>query len=230
MKRNVTVSPGMKDKYLSFKRRYGLMAAAFKAGAGCGRMLGAVITVCCLIFCPLDSTADIYRYIDRNGVVHFTNTPTEPGYVLYMKEKQENAGGGNTTVVYDSDAYDAIIKSAGSIYGVDFFLIKAVIRAESGFDPQAVSKKGAKGLMQIMPENFQSLSIDDPFDPAQNILGGTCYLKKMMDRYDNNLTLALAAYNAGPTAVDKYRKIPPYEETQTYVRKVMTFYSEYKNA
>ncbi|WP_457551103.1 transglycosylase SLT domain-containing protein [Desulfobacula sp.] len=166
--------------------------------------------------------ADIYMYIDNSGVVHFTNVPTSSNYKLYIKEKpQKGLARTNTR------KYDAVIKKAQKKYGVEFSLIKAVIKVESGFDPQAVSKKGAKGLMQLMPDNFKSLAVKDPFNPSQNIMGGVLYLQRLLRRYEYQLPLALAAYNAGPDAVDKYNKIPPYEETQNYVKKVLEVYSQY---
>jgi soluble lytic murein transglycosylase len=105
-----------------------------------------------------------------------------------------------------------------------------VIKVESDFNPEAVSKKGAKGLMQIMPDNFKSLAVKDPFNPSQNIMGGVLYLQRLLKRYEYKLPLVLAAYNAGPEAVDKYKNIPPYEETQNYVKKVMETYSQYKKS
>jgi len=176
---------------------------------------------CCL---PGPCRADIYRYIDSEGIVHYTNTPTASGFKLYIREKTVGI-----KVDSVSKTYDAIIRKAQVKYGIAFSLIKAVIHAESGFNPRAVSKKGAKGLMQIMPDNYRALSVSDPFDPSQNIMGGTRYLKQLLNRYDAKLPLALAAYNAGPTAVDQYRRIPPYTETQNYVQKVMTLYNRYKN-
>ena len=170
------------------------------------------------------SRADIYKYIDSGGVLYFTNTPTSSDYVLYIREKTVGLKMGIT-----SRNYDTLIHKAQAKYGVADSLIKAVIHAESGFDARAVSKKGAKGLMQIMPENYKVLSISDPFDPSQNIMGGTRYLKQLLNRYDDKLPLALAAYNAGPSAVDKYGQIPPYKETKNYVQKVMTLYNRYKH-
>lgn len=195
-----------------------------------GMKLAFIVTVVgCLLILSIDpAEAHIYSYKDKNGVLHFTNTPTDPNFALYMKESPRESGAGDT-LVYDSETFDPIIRKAGVKHGLDFSLIKAVIRTESGFNPRAVSKKGAKGLMQIMPENFKNLSVKDPFDPSQNIMAGAMYLKRLLTRYQNKLSLALAAYNAGPTAVDKYQKIPPYDETVTYVRKVMSFYSQYKN-
>jgi len=185
--------------------------------------------ICILVFSlavifPNNALADIYKYIDGKGVVHYTNVPTSSDFVLYIREAPVKIKSRSL-----SRDYDAIIQKAQEKYGIEFSLIKAVIQAESGFNSQAVSKKGAKGLMQIMPENYKALSVSDPFDPSQNIMGGTKYLKHLLQRYENKLPLALAAYNAGPEAVDKYRQIPPYKETRDYVQKVMILYSRYKN-
>ncbi|MCK5836294.1 MAG: lytic transglycosylase domain-containing protein [Desulfobacula sp.] len=173
---------------------------------------------------PKHTLADIYKYIDSKGVVHFTNTPTSSDFLLYIRETPQKKIKSNS---FFRD-YDALIQKAQEKYGIEFFLIKAVIQAESGFNSRAVSKKGARGLMQIMPENYKALSISDPFDPSQNIMGGTRYLNQLLKRYKNKLPLALAAYNAGPKAVDKYGQIPPFKETREYVQKVMTLYSRYK--
>ena len=169
--------------------------------------------------------ADIYRYIDENGVMHFTNVPTSSiqNYKLFIKEKSQ------ITQQYSTKKYDALISEASERYVVSFPLLKAIIKAESDFDPHAVSKKGATGLMQIMPENFKPLGIRDPFDPWENINAGARYFKQMYDRFKGKLALSLAAYNAGPTAVDRYKTIPPYEETEEYVRRVMKYYYNYKN-
>ncbi len=176
---------------------------------------------------PAPALTHIYKYIDSNGVVNFTNTPTSSEEsVLYLREKGKKPVGTGTV----PGTYDTIIRNAEGRYGVESSLIKAVIQAESNFNPRAVSRKGARGLMQIMPANNKAFGLTDSFDPAQNIMGGTRYLKQLLDRYDQKLPLALAAYNAGPEAVDRYKKIPPYPETRAYVQKVMLLYNRYKNS
>jgi soluble lytic murein transglycosylase len=186
------------------------------------------ITICytliLLFSAALTAYGDIYRYIDENGVMHFTNTPTSSNqkFKLFLREKPK------TSLRYSTKKYDDIIANASQQYGVSFPLLKAIIKAESGFDPRAVSKKGAKGLMQIMPQNFKLLGIKDPFDPSQNINAGARYFKQMYDRF-GKLALSLAAYNAGPKAVERYKTVPPFEETEEYVKRVLKFYHSYKN-
>ena len=114
-------------------------------------------------------------------------------------------------------------------HGVDDKLVKALIKQESGFNTKATSPKGAMGLMQLMPATAESMGVSDAYNPSQNIEGGVKYLKGLLDRFDNNKELALAAYNAGPTAVKKYGGIPPYKETQNYVNSIMSAYEQMKN-
>jgi hypothetical protein len=171
--------------------------------------------------------ADIYKHIDSEGVLHLTNVPSDPNvkYVMIMKEKrilfQPNI---------DVKKYDSIISRAADKFNLDSALIKAVIKAESNFNHRAVSPVGAQGLMQLMPKTASALSVDDSFHPEKNIEGGARYLSYLIKTYKGDLTLALAAYNAGEKAVAKYNyNIPPYRETQNYVRRVMSFYRSYSN-
>jgi len=169
--------------------------------------------------------ADIYMYIDENGVMHFTNTPTsnQYEYKIYVKEKTAISEKFHAT-----DKYDHFISDASREFGVDSRLLKAMIKAESDFDPRAVSKKGAMGLMQIMPENFKMLNLKNPFDPWENIKAGARYFKELHKRFNGKLALSLAAYNAGPTAVDRYKSIPPFQETEEYVRRVLRYYRTFQ--
>jgi len=169
-----------------------------------------------------DTQADIYIYIDSNGVMHFTNTPTSSNYKIFMRETPSRP-----RTSPNSANYDDIIALAAEATGLSFSLLKAVIHVESYFNPRAVSRKGALGLMQIMPGNLNSLQITDPFDPQENVMGGARYLKSMLEQFDGQLPLALAAYNAGPTAVIRYNDIPPFPETRDYVQKVMRFFNFY---
>jgi soluble lytic murein transglycosylase-like protein len=167
--------------------------------------------------------ADIYVYIDSKGILHFTNVPTSSDYKIFIREKPARSLNSNIT-----DRYDNLITEASKKHGVSFSLLKALIKTESDFNPRAISSAGAKGLMQIMPENIRALNIKDPFDPLENIMGGTRYLKKLIIRFDGKLPMALAAYNAGPNIVDRYKQIPPFKETEDFVEKVMKYYSIFK--
>ena len=169
--------------------------------------------------------ADIYVYVDSEGVFHFTNTPTSGKYKVYMRESSWKA-----RAAVSIQSYDDVIAEAAKRNGLSFHLLKALIHVESFFNPRAVSKKGAMGLTQIMPSNLGLLKVQDPFDPWENIMGGARYLKTMINRFDGQLDLALAAYNAGPTAVERYNTIPPFPETQNYVDKVLKYFRYYKRS
>jgi len=167
--------------------------------------------------------ADIYVYADRDGVLHFTNVPTSSqssSYKVYIKETPKKP-----LESYNEDLFDHVISEASQSHGISFSLLKALIKTESDFNPRAVSSAGARGLMQLMPENIKTLKIKNPFDPRENIMGGTRYLKQLINRFNGKLPLALAAYNAGPGVVEKYQRIPPFQETENFVKQVMEYYS-----
>ena len=188
------------------------------------RWLGCLLLGLLLLAPP--ARADIYWYIDDNGVMHFTNAPTasdRKAYRVFIRETRPSSKARQAT-----EEFDKLITHASKLHGIEIPLLKAIIKAESDFNPKAVSRKGALGLMQIMPENLQKLDIENPFDPRENILGGARYFRELFDRYEGKLPLSLAAYNAGPTAVDRYNSIPPYPETEDYVRRVLKYYYDFK--
>jgi len=158
-----------------------------------------------------------------DGVLHFTNVPTSSqssSYKVYIKETPKKP-----LESYNEDLFDHVISEASQSHGISFSLLKALIKTESDFNPRAVSSAGARGLMQLMPENIKTLKIKNPFDPRENIMGGTRYLKQLINRFNGKLPLALAAYNAGPGVVEKYQRIPPFQETENFVKQVMEYYS-----
>jgi soluble lytic murein transglycosylase-like protein len=185
--------------------------------------------------------ADIYRYQDEQGVVFFTNVPADPKYRLFYKESPSTPpaaplkGARKFPAPRNNEADDSMVTLSGHIetaslhYGLDPKLVQAVIQVESRYNPLAVSPKGAQGLMQLMPQTARDLQVNDPFSPKENIDGGARYLRYLMDIYNQDMTLALAAYNAGPERVNLYRGIPPYLETKSYVQKVMQTYNRLKS-
>jgi Transglycosylase SLT domain/Domain of unknown function (DUF4124) len=165
----------------------------------------------------------IYQYVDRNGVIHFTNVPTNP---RYKKIRSPRA----STQLREkrlSPALHRTITQTSLAYRMNPALVRAVIQAESAYDPDAVSPKGAMGLMQLMPEMAWFLNVANPYDPTQNIAGGVRHLRYLLDRFGDNLELALAAYHAGETRVSRENGIPRISETQQYVRKVIRFYQSF---
>jgi Transglycosylase SLT domain/Domain of unknown function (DUF4124) len=171
-------------------------------------------------------SAEMYKLTEADGTTHFTNAPTDPRYRRMGITSGTAAGWlrlppspqGETAL------YGKEINEAAGRYGVPVKLVSAVIRAESGFNPRAVSRSGAQGLMQLMPTTASILGVRNSFDPRENIDGGVRHLRGLIDRYPHSLPLAIAAYNAGERAVNQYGGIPPYPETQDYVTKVLQFY------
>jgi soluble lytic murein transglycosylase-like protein len=172
--------------------------------------------------------ADVYKLTEADGTRHFTNAPTDPRYRKMAASSGTAAGWLRLPHAPSRPGvrpYVKEIEDASLRYGVPVRLVSAVIRAESGFNPRAVSRKGAQGLMQLMPTTASMLGVRNSFDPGQNIDGGVRHLRGLIDRFPHSLSLAIAAYNAGERAVVQYGGIPPYPETQDYVTKVMRFYS-----
>jgi soluble lytic murein transglycosylase len=166
---------------------------------------------------------DIYTFVDENGVTHFTNVPNDDRYNRIVVRRSLAAP---VRSAPSYRGYDGLILVNARAHKLPPALVKAVIAAESRFDSTAVSRAGAQGLMQLMPQTARELGVEDPFHPSENVEGGTRYLRSMLDRY-GDMTRALAAYNAGPTAVDHYRGVPPYPETRAYVKRVLTYYRHY---
>lgn len=167
---------------------------------------------------------ELYVHIDDQGAHHFTDAPTSSKYI-----KARTFSGGQPPRLI-RDRYAGIIRDFSQKHGLRPELVQAVIHVESGFNPKAVSQKGARGLMQVMPLHLRELGVENPFDPGENIAAGTRYLNRLLERYDGNLNLGLAAYNAGPTAVDHYQDVPPYLETRQYVQKVLLYYRQYRES
>jgi soluble lytic murein transglycosylase-like protein len=173
---------------------------------------------------PSQTLADIYKYVDEEGVIHFTNVPTDGKFKLFYREKPVHF---QSELGLQLEKYDHLIFKASEKYNVNYNLIKAVIKAESNFNPQAVSRAGARGLMQLMPKTAYAYQVQDSFEPESNIEAGVRYLRYLLNLFQGNLHLALAGYNAGENAVIKNKGVPPYPETRTYVQRVLRFYQEY---
>jgi soluble lytic murein transglycosylase len=191
-------------------------------GGKAGAALGFVLALA-LFLAPAawGTGTDIYRFVDEKGVSHFTNTPPDDRYSIFLR-----SGAPRSQEAPASNQFDPLIYEAVQETGLDFALIKAVIKVESDFNIYAVSPAGALGLMQIMPANLVDLGILEPFDPRQNILGGSRYLARLLTQYKGNIILALAAYNAGPNRVSEgaEKDIPAFTETRQYAAKVMNEY------
>ena len=186
--------------------RFGLLSAALVLG---------------LVFPPL-SFSEIYKYMDQDGVVHLSNVP-DARHNLVLRE-----GWVRFRLGANFEEYEPLIWKAAEKYRVDYALVKAVIKAESNFNPSAVSRKGAKGLMQLMPGTAGVLGITDSFRPEDNIHGGVRYLRYLLDLFNGDLKLALAAYNAGEDAILRHNGIPPYKETKTYIQRVLGLLENYR--
>jgi len=201
--------------------------------------LSAKATISLLLACMIATAwaascgADIYRYEDDEGIVHFTDAPTDKRFKVFMRDLKKDREL-RTKLKYASSVnpaeYEQLIKNCADKYGVSPSLVKAVIHAESGYNPNAVSSKGASGLMQLMPGTAKSLKVADSFNPKDNVEGGVKYLRFLLDTFKGDVSLALAAYNAGLSKVAKYGGIPPYNETRTYVNRVLSYMQSYQTS
>ena len=172
--------------------------------------------------------ADIYKYVDKDGVVCYTDTPLGKKVNRVYRENSDSTPVQPQLVKADYDVikdYHGIVHDKASEYNMDPSLIKAVIKTESNWNSRAISRKGAMGLMQLMPTTASDMNVRNPFNPEENIEGGTKYLKYLLERFNGDLTLALAAYNAGPKTVEKFGFVPPITETKQYVNKVLSLYN-----
>lgn len=196
-----------------------------------------------LALAPGVAEAELYSWVDEEGVLHLTNVAEQARggpYKIYDGEDAEGFGGqrpivrlyedGNSRVYYPVDVqrFDPLFREAADHYRLPFAFLKAIAKVESNFNPRAVSSKEAKGLMQLIAGTAEQVNVEDPFDPRQSIFGGARYLRILANMFDGNMALVAAAYNAGPERVLKTRRIPNIEETQRYVKRVLTMYRHYR--
>ena len=187
---------------------------------------------------PSSASADIYTWTDDNGVIHYSNSRAPKGAKnsqVFARNEPKRRGRTNVTPRLPSDRsperftrYNHWIREAATLYQIPEELIRAVIKVESDYDPRAVSHAGAQGLMQLIPETALRMQIRDSFDARMNIFAGTRYLRVLANHFNGDLQLTIAGYNAGEGAVIRYGGIPPYEETQNYVTRVLQYYHRYR--
>jgi soluble lytic murein transglycosylase-like protein len=178
-----------------------------------------ILFICSVIFFIAVASplyADIYVKRHSDGTLSFSNCPQGGQWDVYYREKPRHR-----QTAPQKAHYKKLISDIATSHGMDPKVIKGIVQVESGYNPQALSSKGAMGLMQLMPETASAMGISNPWDPVQNITAGTKYFSRLLRRYQGDMMKALAAYNAGPTVVDTYGGIPPYQETKEYVKSVL---------
>ncbi len=200
----------------------------------CASRLSILLVVFSLVLCGFvvlhPTHADIYKYIDDNGHIYFSDKQKHQGYRLILKSRKEwrKSRIDYRNMETNRQRFALIIAAVARSHDLPEGLVHAVIAIESAYDPDARSRAGAVGLMQLMPETARHYGVTNRRDPAANLSGGSRYLKDLLEHFDNDLELALASYNAGESAVEKYgNQIPPFIETQSYVRKVIKLYEQY---
>jgi len=197
---------------------FSLIMTPLQRHAAIGLTTTVIVGISSLVFSVPTTATEIYQFIGPNGSISLTNVPSDSRYRKIEVESSRFHS------ALSERELEPVIRRHSSQHRLHPALIRAVIKAESGFDPRAVSRSGAIGLMQLMPQTAVRLDVRDMYDPDDNVGGGTKYLRQLLDRFHGNLPLALAAYNAGENAVDHYQALPPFDETRQYVRKVLRYY------
>lgn len=195
-----------------------------------------LLALLCLVgmSCPAGSSAEIYEYVDSDGISHFTNLKSRgKGYRRIVFAGRTARAPHTTSRPRDLSPdrysrYDGYLAEAARLYQLPIAFLRAVMHVESGFDPNVVSVDGAMGLMQLMPFTAEKMGVLDPFDPRQNILGGARFLRILANQWNGDLVLTVASYNAGSGAVERYGGVPPYGETRRYVNRVLSHYYAYR--
>ena len=193
-----------------------------------------LFATCFVCYSLLAKSMKVYKHVDNRGVTHYSSKKPEGVNFKILNIRcpectWKNKVNWRTTPLI-LDKYEHDIQKYAKRFNLKPSLIKAIIHAESSFKPEVQSSAGAQGLMQLMPATQERYAVNNPYDPTQNIQGGTAYLKHLLNKYNNNLNLSLAAYNAGETAVAKYNnKVPPYDETKNYIKRINILRKRYKN-
>jgi soluble lytic murein transglycosylase-like protein len=194
----------------------------------------AISLIFASLFCLQSVSAEMYKFTDKDGIVHYTNirpsgqkNVTTFSFPCYASDPKCNQLDWER-IPLNRQAYDAEIQAVAEAFAIDDSLIRAIIHAESAYHADALSPRGAQGLMQLMPATQKELEVVDVFDPLSNIEGGTLYLSRLLNQFDQSVELAAAAYNAGPGAVREHGGVPPYKETREYVRRVKILYRRYR--